>query len=369
MRTRLLLLAVLASGVAVCVYALRHSFSSAPSTMPNGGAPRLECPRAVDLGERELGEIAVTNFTIANAGGTDLQIDQIRSSCACSAFEQEHDGEFVRIESLRLEPKQKTQIRVRMSVQGKPGGPARSVIYFRTNDNTRPEAAIEVYVTRIRAGATAQPRSVVIGSMPVGSAVRRVVEIRDSATKPRGIDHLVSSDPDHVVARILPAKGVGRVSEKHPAGRLIGRIEIVVASQDPGPVDCHVEVHLTDRSSPPTLVAVNGRVVGLVEISPSTVVLPRASDAGPIYVANCICRSTRASPVNLIVDDIPDGISVRVNRIAGKGDSMIIIEWDPLRDREMSRCSVRIVRLTARIRDEEMNLEIPVTCIRNGSQE
>src|SRR5581483_1382420 len=64
--------------------------------------PIIEVPLSVDLGERERGEIAVGRFSIFNRGGKELIIDQIRTSCACSGLERETNGQFARIDSLRL---------------------------------------------------------------------------------------------------------------------------------------------------------------------------------------------------------------------------------------------------------------------------
>src|SRR5437773_2695342 len=66
----------------------------APALSPD---PVLDCPDVVDVGEHELYSLAVGRFTVANRGGRELILNNIRTSCACSGLDQEKDGRFVRV--------------------------------------------------------------------------------------------------------------------------------------------------------------------------------------------------------------------------------------------------------------------------------
>jgi hypothetical protein len=130
-----------------------------------GSDPVLECPAIVELGDRELGEVAVARLTIANRGGRELVIEEMQSNCACSGLEREQDGKFIRLNSLRVAPREEVQLVMRVLVQGAPGGPAQSRVEFRTNDPVRPAAAIHTSVSKVKAGVNTLPTSVVFGTL------------------------------------------------------------------------------------------------------------------------------------------------------------------------------------------------------------
>ena len=46
----------------------------------NGGAPNIECPEFIDLGEQEIGHVALARFAVVNWGRKPLLVDQVRSS-------------------------------------------------------------------------------------------------------------------------------------------------------------------------------------------------------------------------------------------------------------------------------------------------
>src|SRR5207249_4477033 len=82
--------------------------------------PVADHPAKLDLGDHEMGDQVVTPFTIANRGGSDLLIDEIRTNCSCSGMEREQDGGFFRLESLRLKPGEEAHLVMRVSVGGVP---------------------------------------------------------------------------------------------------------------------------------------------------------------------------------------------------------------------------------------------------------
>ena len=89
------------------------------------GAPVIEYPQSVDLGEQEQGSVAVAPLTIANRGRSELVVNGIGSSCSCSGLEQEQQGAFVVVSEFRLAPGEERHLRVRVSVNG---FPARSAV-------------------------------------------------------------------------------------------------------------------------------------------------------------------------------------------------------------------------------------------------
>jgi hypothetical protein len=114
-------------------------------------------------------------------------------------------------------------------------------------------------------------------------------------------------------------------------------------------VDSRVEIHLAGDSRPPTAIPVNARVVADVEVTPSSLVLPRSSTAGPVYEAKCICISNGGHSLALSVEDTPEGLSARVVPVEGKSDTQIIhIQADPKRMGGLDPKMPSIVRLRAR---------------------
>ncbi len=325
-----------------------------------GGDPVLDCPATVELGEYEQGQQAVARFSVANRGGGELVIDQVRANnCACSGLEREVEGEFVRVETLRLGRGEQAELSTRIGVRGQANGPMRNLLTFRTNDPTRPKADIAVVITRVTGGVFTVPTSVVFADVPVGTGARQVVEVRDFAVRPRKIQRVSSSDPDRLIVRLLEAESPGPAEEQPAAGALIGRLEISARTHEVGPMDGTVLIHLDDASHPPDSVPVIGRVVPLVAIAPASVVLPRASGAGPLYFAQCACRSTTGKPLALELLEAPAGLSAVVIPVAGNpGLQMVRVEWKP--DAAGPADTEQRVRFRARLGDHETTLDISV---------
>ncbi len=159
--------------IAAVVYALRTDEGRRIRATVTRSGPVVEFPAILDLGDRERGEVAVGRFTVANRGGGELLIDRIRTNCACSGLEREAEGEFIRVDSVRLGPDERAERVLRVSVRGRAGEAVRNQVYFRTNDPTRPEAVIETVIRNVTAGVTALPTSVIFGTVPRGESRAR----------------------------------------------------------------------------------------------------------------------------------------------------------------------------------------------------
>ena len=94
-------------GLAVLSAALGHGAYTAyiPNTVVGAAEkhdPVIEYPARLDFGEREIGEVAVVPFAIANRGTGGLVIDEIRTNCSGTGMEKRREFSFQRVESLRL---------------------------------------------------------------------------------------------------------------------------------------------------------------------------------------------------------------------------------------------------------------------------
>jgi hypothetical protein len=323
--------------------------------------PSVEYPSTIDLGDRELGELAVAPFIVANRGGGELVIDHIFSNCSCTGMERQVGQGFERFELLRLAAGAEAHLVMRVSVRGVPPGTSMiNSVGFRTNDPMQPDGSIVATVRRVSAGVYTTPKSVSFQTVLARAQVRQVLDVRDTAIPPRSVARLSSTDPDRVTARLLPIEA-GTEQPDYDHGKVIGRVEVVVATQTPGLVKAAVQIHLAGEARDPDEIPVMGRVAAPMELSPSTLFLPRQSADGPIYSATCICRSTSGQTVNLDVVAIPPGIVVE---LVGKGDSpsrLFRVTWRPDRNDASTGSQRRLIRLKASDGDHQSFLELPVT--------
>ncbi|MEX2175707.1 MAG: hypothetical protein WD872_15185 [Pirellulaceae bacterium] len=364
MKLRYLIWLLLPPLIGVVVYAAQSSDWG--RRLAAGAVPILECPQAIDLGERELGEVALARFTIANRGDGELLIERIESNCACSGLEREQDGKFLRITSLRIAPREETGVVLRILVQGTPGDATRNGVVFHTNDPARPIAGVEATISRVKVGVSTLPTSVVFGTLFAASEARQVLDVYDSNVPPRTIDRVTVAVPGRVSAKLLPGKEP-TAPARAELGALIGRIEVAALTNGAGPLRTDVEIHLAGERRAPTLIPVSGRVAGAVEVFPATLVLPRSSSTGPVYFAECFCQSTAGKPLSLAVDSLPADLVAEINPIAGKPYEQVLrIEWKP--DREAPADSAaRKLRLMAQVDGHDVApVEITVICLRKG---
>lgn len=334
-------------------------------------APTLEVPSLLDLGERELGEEVVTHFTLANRGGSELLIDQVRSSCTCSGLERQENGEYVRVDSLRLQAGEQAELSLRVHVRAKEVGVAmRILVAFRTNDLQRPEAIIEAVIPKVTGGVETWPSCLVFGTIQTGSQHHRVFEIRDNAVERRVVEQVTSSDPEHIAVRLLPlnAPDDGQETRTRPDDRqetrtknAIARCEVTVQAHKPGSIEGNLYIRLGSGTPSLQMIRVSARVVGPITVSPALLVLPRHAEAGLLYHADCFCRTVDDKSLVLTVKSIPPDLSVKILSDGTQHGYCVRIKWIPKRG-ELPETDRKVVRLQARIEGSESIVEIPVVC-------
>ncbi len=317
--------------------------------------PVLEMPTVLDLGKQERGKVVVARFKVANRGGGDLVLNQVRTTCVCSGLEWEVNGRFVPVDSLRLNPGQETEMAVRVVVRAQIGTEMRNAIFFHTNDPAIPEGGIVVAIPKVTGGINASPTQVLFGDIPVDTEVCQIIEIRDPATPPRAIREVTSTNPDRFTVCFRPARlGEGSSGTKQSEGVLLGRIEVSPRTQTPGAFRGEVKIFLGDESRSPESILVTGRVVPMVEASPATLVLPRASGEGPLYFATSICRSTGGLPLQLSLQSAPEGVSAVISPVDGNPSLQAVrIEWKPVTAECPPKPKDLVVRFRARVGDRD----------------
>jgi hypothetical protein len=327
--------------------------------------PVLDCPEIIDLGEQEWGQLATARFIITNRGGEELQIDHIQSSCSCAGLEREERDGFTRLTELRLGPGQEAHLALRVSVGGNAGGPARISLQFRTNDPARPLASVEVVIPLVT-GVTTLPRVLAFGNVPTGATAHQVFEILNLSRKERAVERVVSNNPDRFSARLLPPGVDGDGGASSGTESLIGRIEVRLETETPGPVDGAVEIYFSGSEGRTVSVPVMGHVAADVEVTPSTLLLPRVSGGGTLAYGDCLCRSTKGEPLRITLDSAPEGITIQVSDVEGDPTAqMVRIAWEA-NSATRATAGAKVVRLKAAGGDRETSLEIRVYCRGGG---
>jgi hypothetical protein len=354
---------LLAGAVVVGVVGRASVQPASPANDSTAGTawPRLDCPARLDLGEKEIGEVAVGRFRIANAGGGQLVIDDIRTNCSCSGLEREENGRYVPIHGLRLQPGAGMDVVLRVSVRGVPvGAELSNILEFRTNDPTRPRARIAAVVRRVSGGVQLYPEALAVGTHLVGTKVQRLVEIRDHVTTPRRIKGLRSTRPEQVTARLLPPDGRAADSGLLRLGSLVALIEVTAVTTRPGEINAVIEIEVEGRDGKPDTLPVMGRVVAPIEMAPARLLLPRRSSRGPIYHAVCAFQSMTNSPLEVQAEDIPPGFVIEFLPAENPTVQTVRVTHEAARTVGRDRPGEHKLKFKARAQGEAVSLELTV---------
>jgi len=320
-------------------------------------APKLACPSLIDMGAAEMATTCRARLTIANEGGGELVIDKIRTNCGCTGLERERDGKFETVESLRLAPGTEAAVVIRASVGGKPGGLMRNLVSFHTTDPSQPEFTIEAIVSKITGGVIGDPSSVVFAAVEMGSLHVAVVQVLDTAEVSRQVERIECSHPERFTARLIPAQAVqdrGAEQSRVP----IAAIEVCARTEKSGPLDGEILLYLKGEHRAPDAIAVAGRVYDIVEVAPSSLVLPRRHGQDMTYAARCIWSSPAEGELELEILSVPAQLTVA---LTGSGSQKMLEVC--LADRNPVVAADLEVRVRARVAGRQTIISIPVKVI------
>ena len=324
---------------------------------PRTPVPAIDCPDVVDLGDGDLGEIAVKRLTITNTGDSELLISKVRSSCSCSGLELDGGSHALSFTEVSIAPGEAKKFVVRLSVRGNPGESVRQSVHFETNDPARPAVEFDVVVPRVR-GISCSPTSVVAGAVPVGKTVRHRVSLREYATAGLKLERVECDPKSSVQVQSLTHTDTTAETGWHD----VSQFEVCVTANESGPINTMVTLHLKrDNTSLTFALPVSANAVRPVEVSPKTLRLPRSSDDGPVYTAECFCRCTEGSFSSLEVASADSGLRAEV--LAGSADSpvrLVRVTYDPTYTTQ--HAGARKVRLKATTTDGVFPIEIDVDC-------
>jgi hypothetical protein len=323
--------------------------------------PILDCIERIDLGEQEVGQLIAGRLIVTNRGSKELLIDQVQTSCSCTGLQREEEGEFTPVSSLRVGAGEAVHLVVRVSVRGDPGQPFTNFVEFRTNDPARPLVRIEAVISLVT-GVTTVPRTLAFGTVLTGAVPDQLVEVHDLSGKRRAIKQVLTNNPDRFSARLLSPQADGVGGKDRTSSTLIGRVEVTLKTEVSGPVDGRVEIQLAGEESRLVSVPVIGLVASDVEVSPTSLVLPRMSSNGLLYSVDCLCRSNKGDPLTVTLDSAPQGIAAELSAVVGNPAlQKVRVTWDSSSGDKVSG-EARSVRLRASVGGRETCLEIRVYC-------
>lgn len=325
-----------------------------------GGPPIADYPAVLDLGTRSPNEVVSTRFELVNAGGQELVVDQLRTSCSCGALQRVVGDRSEVFEELRLAPRERIPLVITTTVRADAAGTYQQSVVFRTNDQNQPEGRITVVFRTTSGSLRAYPSSVQFGSLIVERQTCQNVEIVDRDGAGQTIANVVSADPTRVIARWIPAEPGG---EAHTNGVVVGRVELVPNTAHPARLDTTITIEFTDPKIQSLSVPVMGRVTPLVEVVPESLALPLASGGAPVYSANCQVRGPDDQPLDLEIENVPPGLKVE---FPGQSKSLVRavrVTWMPAADQGPGTTR-KIVRLRVTTSGKSHIVELPVTCER-----
>lgn len=323
--------------------------------------PALECPSSIDLGDRDLGEIAVGRFMVKNAGRAPLKLDNFQTSCSCAGIEHEVEGQLRRVQSVELLPGERVELTARVAVGAKPGQRQLVQAFFRTNDPARPTAGLEILIPRVKGGVYAEPAAVVFGTAGVGERLTRVIDLYDNAVQGRRIAAVRSTHPERFAVRQVPLTDVEARQVHEQGGRLIARLEVTARTERPGPLKGDIEVRLADESRRPDLISVAGAVSRGVECWPGALVLPRRVGDRFLYSGQVLVADPDGKPIRVEVEELPPGASAKVGPVAGRADQVLLqVDCKPMAKGVVGETVAAPVRLRVRAGGKETEVEVPL---------
>lgn len=322
--------------------------------------PQIEYSNRIDLGDYELGEVAIAKLKIANKGGRELRINNVRTNCSCTGLEREVNDHFTRLNSLLIAPGTSEEVTVRISVRpGIVNTKYENRIYFETNDPNRQACELVISIRQVHGGLVCVPNTLSFGSVPINSPVNHTIEVFDPSDKPRGIKRIVSSS-ENVKVTFMPNNG-GSMNRDSTYGLPIGKLHITVSTDRARDLDSLIQVVPEGRETKPDQLHVFGKVVSPFEFTPSLLSLPRYTSEGLNFTGNSLCRSTENHPFSLSLVSVPAGIKVKLPDKAPSVVFSVAVECEQsfvnsAKDREK-----HIIQLKATsVGNKETLIELPI---------
>lgn len=275
--------------------------------------PELDAPRQIDLGTVDVETPLEVSVPVRNRGREVLKLEELRTNCSCQGiFLRDRSGRSEKVTDCQIPPDGEVSFVLQMALSAASPGPGRQFIRFRTNDPDNREVEIELLVTP-QGRLMASPATLALGAMAVGEGGSHRVFIHcPGPQRAVVIERIETKLPAQCRAAFSPTP-----AEPVPAlpnsGPCLGAITLTVSPGDePLSLDGEIQVFVAGRAKPALTVPVMGRFARPVELIPTELHLPRASNGGPVYSAVCVCRAVRDMPLALRCPVPPEGLEIQI---------------------------------------------------------
>jgi hypothetical protein len=325
------------------------------------GGPVIEVPSDLDLGTMEVGRVEVP-FTIRNTGCEPLRLDRIQPTCGCMAVSLSDDPERRPVANLTVPAGDAVHLIGILSLQG-PSGSFATTIHLVTNDPERPEVTVRI-TAHIAGSIIASPSHWLLGDLTDARPIMSRVELRDGGRRtPCRIDRVLSDRPDLVrVTRFhnwtTDRLDPDRVSENSAA--LLGTIHLELTPPVvPGEFSANIIILSAESANALLTIPVSGRLLPAVQLSPSTVILPRHSAGKPIDLCSLVAKSPIGQVFSLRVVDSA-GLHVSLPRGSAVSHTLEV-GWPASARPAPGQSATKTVRFAAEFSDRSLPLSLPVT--------
>lgn len=281
------------------------------------------------------------------------------TSCGCSGVESEVEGQTVRVSSLDIPPGKSVDLMLRWAIRGEPGSPGQTSIRFQSNDPNHFDVEIKVNTPSIIGTVGADPAKLTLGSLVLGEDQRRTIMVRDQGSTRRTVTRVVSTAPDQVSVRLINHETDAEIDS--PLGSLIGLIEVGIHAQVVGPLAGSISAYDSESGDALLAIPFEGRVLPEVELVPSTIILPRISEAGPVYQGRCLFKNSRQNPCSIEVQSAPKGLSVVVSPVPDSPTTYWLqVSWQQPADQPPAT-GKKVARLIAKYTDRSIPMDLTVS--------
>jgi hypothetical protein len=324
--------------------------------------PILEYPTLIDVGDHDRGEVVLRRFEVRNVGHAPLELTQFRTSCSCAGVEREVDGKLQRLQSATLAPGHLVELVVRLGVAVRPGESQVVHIGFDTNDPLQRSATIDVVVPMVTGGIWAEPKAVILGTVPLGGKASQTLNLYDDGKSGRQIERVRSTNPACFEVRLVrhPRPDADHVSEVG-GGKFIAQVEVTAQTKQVGPLAGNIEVYLANEGRSPDVIPVAGQVIGPVACLPSQLVFPRRVYHESVYSAHVLCFSHNEEPISVEVLATPPGATVKVSPMPDRRDqSWLEIEYKKPNSGPIKHIPAVLIPLRLSSAGDEMQVSLPI---------
>lgn len=323
--------------------------------------PILVAPGIIDLGLQDDATVATVAFSVRNVGGVPLQINNIRTSCACLAVMVGNGEDCRELQQCTLMPGVSETIRLKLVLHTSAGSDFRGGIDLHTNDPARPVAHIEC-VCRIQGHVITSPREVSV-ILPPGATATQTIDIIDTGVIRRyEVDRIESDSPGFVVIEEVNSGGNSLHSLASKFGKTVAQFRVRIAAPNEASTPAgSASIYFKNSNRPRLLVPIRVTSVPPFELTPKQLTLPVVSSDGQLFVARSMCRHSAGKPFDLSVDSAAEDLEVVLKPFNQEKSSYVVqVTWQKSDTGMQAAQGTRKVRLRARCDEKVHWIELPV---------